>query len=237
MTAPSGPPVAPQEPFEHTEHGVTRPDPYAWMRRLDDPVLAHLTAEREWYDVATGHLGPLVQELRAEMADRVPATDSSVSWPQHGYSYYTVLPAGREYVQLLRRRHGRRTPRSCSSTSTSSSATRLRRPRARGRSPRTHRLLAYCGRLRRRRGLRAALPRPRDRRGPAPTSCRDGAPAGRGRPTRRTSSTSSTTTCGASTRCGGTGSGRRPPTTCWCSRSRTGSSSWTCVHAAPATWS
>jgi oligopeptidase B len=76
------------------------------MRRLDAPVLAHLRAERDWYDVATGHLGPLVQELRAEMTGRVPATDSSVSWPQHGYSYYTLLPAGREYVQLLRRRHG-----------------------------------------------------------------------------------------------------------------------------------
>ena len=59
-----------------------------------------------WYDVATGHLGPLVQELRAEMTGRVPATDSSVSWPQHGYSYRTVLPAGREYEQLLRRRDG-----------------------------------------------------------------------------------------------------------------------------------
>ena len=76
------------------------------MRRLDAPVLDHLDREREWYDVATGHLGPLVQALRAEMADRVPATDSSVSWPQHGYSYYTVTPAGREYEQLLRRRHG-----------------------------------------------------------------------------------------------------------------------------------
>lgn len=100
------PPVAAQEPFEHTEHGVSRPDPYAWMRRLDTPVLEHLAAEREWYDAATGHLGPLVQELRSEMAGRVPATDSSVSWPQQGYSYYTVLPAGREYEQLLRRRHG-----------------------------------------------------------------------------------------------------------------------------------
>lgn len=105
MPTRDGPPVAPQEPFEHTEHGVVRADPYAWLRRLDAPALEHLTAEREWYDVATSHLGPLVQELRTEMADRVPATDSSVSWPQHGYSYYTVLPAGREYVRLLRRRH------------------------------------------------------------------------------------------------------------------------------------
>jgi oligopeptidase B len=100
-----GPPVAAKEPYEHEAHGFGRPDPYHWMRRLDAPVLAHLAAEREWYDLATGHLGPLVQALRAEMTGRVPATDSSVSWPQHGYSYYTVLPAGREYVQLLRRRH------------------------------------------------------------------------------------------------------------------------------------
>jgi oligopeptidase B len=39
------------------------------------------------------------------MTGRVPATDSSISWRQHGYSYYTLLPAGREYVQLLRQRH------------------------------------------------------------------------------------------------------------------------------------
>ena len=25
------PPEAPREPFEHTEHGVARPDPYHWM--------------------------------------------------------------------------------------------------------------------------------------------------------------------------------------------------------------
>ena len=104
LSRPSGPPAAPHEPFEHVAHGVRRPDPFHWMRRLDAPVLAHLDAEREWYDVATGHVGPLVRMLRAEMTGRVPATDSSISWPQHGYSYYTVLPAGREYVQLLRRR-------------------------------------------------------------------------------------------------------------------------------------
>jgi len=104
VSSPAGPPVAAQEPYEHVAHGERRADPYHWMRRLDAGALVHLVAERDWYDAATGHLGPLVQELRAEMTGRIPATDSSVSWPQHGYSYYTVLPAGRDYVQLWRRR-------------------------------------------------------------------------------------------------------------------------------------
>ncbi|MBV9830646.1 MAG: oligopeptidase B, partial [Marmoricola sp.] len=83
-------------------HGVHRPDPYHWMRDHTSPaLLAHLDAERGWYDSATGHLLSLVRKLRSEMTHRVPATDSSVSWRHHGTSYYTVLPAGREYLQLL----------------------------------------------------------------------------------------------------------------------------------------
>ena len=82
---------------------MRRPDPYHWMRDLSSPaLLGHLDAERRWYDSATGHLGSLVERLRSEMTDRVPATDSSVSWRHHGFSYYTLLPAGREYAQLLR---------------------------------------------------------------------------------------------------------------------------------------
>ena len=50
---------------------MRRPDPYHWMRRLDGPPSSTTsTAEREWYDVATGHLGPLVQALRAEMTEQ-----------------------------------------------------------------------------------------------------------------------------------------------------------------------
>lgn len=73
------------------------------MRDRESPeLLAHLTAERAWYDSATGHLSSLGDALREEMTGRVPDTDRSVSWRRHGFSYYTEVPAGREYAQLLR---------------------------------------------------------------------------------------------------------------------------------------
>lgn len=100
---PPRPPEAPREPHDHTEHGVVRADPYHWMRNTDDPrLLAHLEAERLWYDTATGHLNSLVETLRSEMLGRVPATDRTVSWRLQGCSYYTVVPAGREHHQLVR---------------------------------------------------------------------------------------------------------------------------------------
>ncbi len=96
-------PRAPRVPHEHTEHGVLRPDPYFWMRRHDSPdLLAYLESERAWYESATGHLSPLVDAVRSEMKSRVPTTDRSVSWRHQDCYYYTVLPAGREYTQLLR---------------------------------------------------------------------------------------------------------------------------------------
>ncbi len=100
--APEGPPRAVEVPHEHTEHGVVRSDPFHWMRRRSPELLTHLAAERRWYESATGHLGSLVGVLRSEMRDRVPTTDRSVSWRHHDRYYYTVLPAGREYTQLLR---------------------------------------------------------------------------------------------------------------------------------------
>lgn len=99
----TGPPQAPRQPREHREHGVTRADPYHWLRELDGrAVRAHLAAERSWYDTATGHLTPLVATLQAEMVERVASTDSSVSWRLGTCSYYTRVPVGREYPQLVR---------------------------------------------------------------------------------------------------------------------------------------
>jgi oligopeptidase B len=73
------------------------------MRNRSSPdLLAHLVAERSWYESATGHLSSLVESLLSEMTSRIPPTELSVSWRFQGFSYYTALPAGRDYPQLLR---------------------------------------------------------------------------------------------------------------------------------------
>ena len=106
MTDPTIPtaPVARREPFERTDHGTTRVDDYAWLRDVERPeVLAHLEAERAFYDASTGHLGPLVETLANEMSRRVPAVETtSAPWRLEAFSYYMLTPTGSEYAQLFR---------------------------------------------------------------------------------------------------------------------------------------
>ncbi len=103
MTSAPIPPVAPRQPFTHREHGVERPDPYAWLREVDDPaVLSYLSAERVFYDVSCSHLNSLVADLRTEMIGRVAPTEVSPRTRRVAFSYYTVHPAGRDYALLLR---------------------------------------------------------------------------------------------------------------------------------------
>ncbi|MEJ7706864.1 MAG: hypothetical protein WKF82_05970 [Nocardioidaceae bacterium] len=84
-------------------HGHRRVDGYAWLRNVDDPeVVAHLEAERSFYEASTAHLRSLVEALTNDMAARVPETDSSVSYRRQRLSYYTRTPTGSEYAQLWR---------------------------------------------------------------------------------------------------------------------------------------
>jgi oligopeptidase B len=84
-------------------HGHIRIDGYAWLRDLEDPdVLAYLEAERSFYDSSTAHLRPLVESLTSHMAVRVPETDSSVSYRRSRFIYYNHTPDGSEYEQLWR---------------------------------------------------------------------------------------------------------------------------------------
>jgi oligopeptidase B len=97
------PPVAHRQEVVHDLHDVRRVDAYAWLRDTTNPdVLAHLQAERSYYDVATQHLRPKVKTLSEEMSARLPATDWSISYKRVQFSYYTLTPGGSEYAQLCR---------------------------------------------------------------------------------------------------------------------------------------
>ena len=103
----SGPPPAPRMPYTRTEHGVARSDPYHWLAAVGDPaVLAHLTAERAFYDASSLHLEPLTSALRAAMLSRLPATDESARWVRRRFTYWTRHHVNSEYAELWRLNHG-----------------------------------------------------------------------------------------------------------------------------------
>jgi oligopeptidase B len=101
------PPLAPRTPHIRSEHGVIRSDPYHWLADAADPdVLAHLSAERAFYDASSVHLEPLKSTLRSEMLSRLPATDESARWVRNRFTYWTRHHVNREYVELWRLNHG-----------------------------------------------------------------------------------------------------------------------------------
>ena len=112
MTEPTSPlatpPQARRDATQHSEHGVVRPDPYAWLREADSPdVMAHLVAERAFYDSSCTHLHSLIETLRTEMVSRVAPTEVSPRCHRVAFSYYTEHPAGRDYARLLREKFRR----------------------------------------------------------------------------------------------------------------------------------
>ncbi len=99
----SVPPVAPQRPDVHTEHGVERPDPYSWMKDKSDPeILAYLRSERAFYDSEVVPLRDLQERLCAEMIGRVADSDESARWREGGFQYFTRTVSGAEFAQFCR---------------------------------------------------------------------------------------------------------------------------------------
>ncbi|MGA8246416.1 MAG: hypothetical protein WB797_05880, partial [Nocardioides sp.] len=99
------PPTAHREPFTHTEHGVSRPDPYHWLGGDGPEVLALLGAERTFYDASCLHLDSLTSALRAEMLSRLPEVDESARWSRRRFSYWTRHPVNSDYAELWRLNH------------------------------------------------------------------------------------------------------------------------------------
>jgi oligopeptidase B len=103
LTALPAPPVAPTKP--HTWQRPTGPveDPYAWLRRKDDPdTVPYLEAENAysgaWFDAHAGDVEALYDEIRS----RIQETDESVPVRHGPWWYVTRTIEGRSYPVFCR---------------------------------------------------------------------------------------------------------------------------------------
>jgi len=103
-TAPSTPPIAEKRDHSYTQHGITIPDPYAWLRDECYPVvdnediLAHLRAENAWYEAHMEPHGELVETLFQEIKGRIKEDDSTVPQKDGDWLYWTETAEGKQYA-------------------------------------------------------------------------------------------------------------------------------------------
>jgi oligopeptidase B len=94
-----------------TNHGVTRQDPYYWLRERENPeVVAYLEAENAYTEAATAHLRGLEDRLFEEIVGRIQQDESSPPVFEDGYHYYTRFEEGKEYPVYARRRGSMEAP-------------------------------------------------------------------------------------------------------------------------------
>jgi oligopeptidase B len=99
------PPVALREESSVTAHGDTRADPYAWLRKKDDPrVLEHLQAENAYTDSLSSV--DLEKKLYDEILSHIQETDTSPPMRWGPYEYYTRTEEGKQYGIHCRSKDG-----------------------------------------------------------------------------------------------------------------------------------
>ncbi len=103
MTFPYRDPIAPTEPHERDLHGEVVADPWSWMRDHDDlRFLAHLQAERAFYEDSVRPLAGLRADIAGRLRRRVAPEGKDCPWTRGGYSYQRVYPEGMQYPRWLR---------------------------------------------------------------------------------------------------------------------------------------
>ena len=107
-------PVAPRKPIQVSLHGITREDPYAWLRDdnwrevmrdpavLDPQIRAYLDAENAYTDAAMAPTEALQARLFAEMKGRIKEDDSSVPSPDGPFAYYQRYETGGQHPVFCR---------------------------------------------------------------------------------------------------------------------------------------
>jgi oligopeptidase B len=97
-------PNAPKKPSTLYHLGITRVDPWFWLRNKDDPaVFDYLKAENAYTDAAMESTNHLQQALYAEMRARIKEDDATVPEKEGAYFYYRRYGKGVQYPVYCRK--------------------------------------------------------------------------------------------------------------------------------------
>lgn len=101
------PPAAPRRPVRHELHGVEWEDPWAWLRRRDDPeVRRHLEAENAYAEAVFADTEELRETLFREMVARIEEDEVEAPIRFRGHWYYERKEAEKQYAIHCRRPAG-----------------------------------------------------------------------------------------------------------------------------------
>ena len=109
MSSLPSPPKAEQRPHQHSAHGVSWDDPWAWLRdpkypNVDDPdVLAYLKAENAYFEGWKAQHQELLDQLFEEMKGRIKEDESSVPIRDGDFLYWWAFKPGAQYRTWYRK--------------------------------------------------------------------------------------------------------------------------------------
>lgn len=108
-------PIAAKKNHNATQHGITRSDPYHWMRAdnwqevmrkpetLDEEIRTHLEAENNYF---TAGFGDKTQDLQdkiyKEIRGRIKEDDVGIPSPDGPFTYFSKMETGQQYPLLMR---------------------------------------------------------------------------------------------------------------------------------------
>src|SRR5215213_10652563 len=110
MTDLPPPPNAEPRPYSYEAHGQTIEDPWHWLRDPgypqvhDQPVLAYLQAENDYFRAAMQPHQELVDTLFEEMKGRIKEDESSVPIRDGDWLYWWAFSPGAQYRSWYRRK-------------------------------------------------------------------------------------------------------------------------------------
>lgn len=109
------PPKADKNEFTSTHHGVTRHDPYHWLRarnwqevmrepaKLDEKIRGYLEAENGYFAEAFGDQAEALKEkIFWEIRGRIKEDETGIPTPDGPYAYFSRMLEGKQYPQLVR---------------------------------------------------------------------------------------------------------------------------------------